>query len=1018
LVVLFGWRVVNDAVQHLMTVRDASAWDRWLEMPGIVIAAEWQQYAASELRPRYLRHILIARPKIAQLLPLLERYPPLPGTMSAKVAILFEELPRLPASPDHPGAVALLIELARVAGVGAKAWPDPAIYEQVRLAFRDFRDDLRKLRLEQFTLEPSSLLPAIEAGQRFLRVTTEVQRAYQEHKSLHGVVDFDDLLVMARDLLHDRQDVRARLQERYRFLLIDELQDTDPVQMELVELLSGAEMTTGKLFAVGDHKQSIYRFRGADVSLFQKLRSRLAHEGRQGLTFNFRSQPSILQFTNALLEDALTDYEPLRAHQPQVNPGACVEFHWSAAESEGVTQDRLREAEGIARRIAAMVGREKLVVEQTAEGPRLREVRRGDVVLLFRAMSNVHLYEAALRQFGLDYYLVGGRAFFAQQEIYDLLNLLRALENPQDEVSLAGALRSPFCCLSDEALFVLRTSSAACGLAGPAASPQPAPGARRTLWDGLHDDRTLERLPGDQRPRVLRARGFLDRWRVLKDRLPIARLIGEVFADSGYDAAMQLEFLGDRKLANLWKLIDLARTFDRSGLFGLAEFIARLGDLVANQPREEQAATQPENADVVRLMSIHQAKGLEFPIVILPDMDAAVGGPQLPVAHWDCQLGCVVRPPSDDPEPTFDDQGWSLWRMREDIEDWHESLRTLYVACTRAQDYLILSASLPSSLKVSSPWIQTLASRFDLRSGESLAANLSRARVIGSLIGLEIGAEEHWRAGGVNPPVEDQGVYTPRSPDATGWPEPIPLRACGQRVFTVEELEAFLLDPIAACAFGNAGGFVRQQDAEDGSDLHSWPTRRQQCEPRSMQRSVREQVLRAVLQFSDLSDPQIWQAYLRRTASRLRLPLEETVELEEALYRFVQQHDWLRRSGCWFEREFLLEWPDKHSFRVLHQTPVIRGIIDVLWRREKQWGLLWLSADPLTGHGALIEQRPGLVFWAYAGRKWFGSWPRSVEAYSLADGSVLTENVFWERAELIGQFEDALARRLHEEEPA
>src|SRR5262249_48037532 len=160
--------------------------------------------------------------------------------------------------------------------------------------------------------------------------------------------------------------------------------------------------------------------------------------------------------------------------------------------------------------------------------------------------------------------------------------------------------------------------------------------------------------------------------RPLKDRLQIARLLGEILADSGYDAALQVEFLGDRKLANLWKLVELARTFDRSGLFGLADFIARLGDLVENQPREEQAATQPENADVVRLMSIHQAKGLESPVVVLPDLAAAVGGAPLPVAHWDARLGCAVRPPTDEETPPFSDQAWALWRMREDVEDWHE----------------------------------------------------------------------------------------------------------------------------------------------------------------------------------------------------------------------------------------------------------------------------------------------------------------------------------------------------------
>src|SRR5581483_1165725 len=137
------------------------------------------------------------------------------------------------------------------------------------------------------------------------------------------------------------------------------------------------------------------------------------------------------------------------------------------------------------------------------------------------------------------------------------------------------------------------------------------------------------------------------------------------------------------KLANLWKLIDLARTFDRSELFGLAEFIQRFGELVRAQPREEQAATQPENSDVVRLMSIHQAKGLEFPVVVLPDLAATTGGPHAPVAHWDARLGCVVRPPADDDPPLFTDFGWQLWRAREAVADAQEDLRTLYVACTR-----------------------------------------------------------------------------------------------------------------------------------------------------------------------------------------------------------------------------------------------------------------------------------------------------------------------------------------------
>src|SRR5260370_42453978 len=141
-------------------------------------------------------------------------------------------------------------------------------------------------------------MPAVAVGRRFLNVAVEVIREYTARKRSHGVVDFQDLLLLTRDLLRDNADVRARLQERCRYLLIDELQDIDPVQMELVEALCGGGLTAGKLFAVGDANQSIYRFRGADVSLFEALRGRVSHEGRLGLTLDYRRQPAVPAFAN------------------------------------------------------------------------------------------------------------------------------------------------------------------------------------------------------------------------------------------------------------------------------------------------------------------------------------------------------------------------------------------------------------------------------------------------------------------------------------------------------------------------------------------------------------------------------------------------------------------------------------------------------------------------------------------------------------------------------------------------
>jgi ATP-dependent helicase/nuclease subunit A len=787
LVLLYGWRPTVTAVGHLLRSHDVRGWAQWLARAPEDVADDWERFACEQLLPRYVEYVISVKPKVARCLWLLRTTLCKGPKMAAKVEHLLEQTSRLAQSKNLAEAVSELKDTAKVAGTElARAWPSEEVYELIKKALQEFREELPKC-LELFLEPPEGLSVAIEVGQRFLRVATEAVKAYGQLKHRHGVVDFQDLLVQARDLLRDNTGVRERVQRRFRFILIDELQDTDPVQMELVEYLCGAGLTGGKLFTVGDHCQSIYRFRGADVELFQNLRRSMSHEGRLGLTLNFRSQPAILAFTNALLgplpgdRDAgsaptgLEEYAPLEPERSQLNSGPCMEFLWSLREDDDhATQARRREAEWIARRIAAMVNNQEAIVTEKADGePRLRPARKGDIVLLFRAMTNVELYEEALREHGLDYYLVGGRAFFAQQEIYDLLNLLRALENPEDGVSLAGTLRSPFCCLSDESLFVLGRHP-------------------EGLWAGLHDKLCRSRLPTNQHARAERALRVLQRWRGLKDRLPIARLLATVFADSGYDAATQFEFLCDRKLANLWKLLDLARSFDRSTLFGLAEFIARLGDLVNAQPREEQAATLPESADVVRLMTIHQAKGLEFPIVFLPDLAAQGGDSRVPVAHWDGRLGCVARPPEDDPPP-FPKFGPRLWRAGEEVADWREDLRTLYVACTRAEDYLVLSAALPADFSPASTWMLTLAERFDLHSGRCLAEGIPAARK------LQVRVTDHQ-----NPPPSGQAkrLFTP-PPQRLSFP-----RSAGKG--KQQPLDAATAE------------WPLQWGAEDGSDRSTW----------------------------------------------------------------------------------------------------------------------------------------------------------------------------------------------------
>jgi ATP-dependent helicase/nuclease subunit A len=722
LVVLFGWFSTVKSVEHLLNERDTAAWTRWLQRSPQEITSDWVDAKRNELKPEWMDYLINAVPKVSHLVNLFESVPCLGTDMQGRVQTVLEGLPRLSSATDLEAAIEELCEAAKVGTDRAKAWSDAETYEAIKKAMADFRSELPS-KLALFTEEPTEVEEAAVVGQRFLRVALAVSEAYQERKRQAGVLDFQDLLVMARDLMRDNAHVRNAVLQRYHYLLLDEMQDTDPVQMEFVDLICGIGIEHDKLFAVGDAKQSIYMFRGAEVALFEQLRAKVGEKGRLSLTRNYRSQPAILHFVNALCGKRFAGYEPLEPFHPQAFAGACVEFLWSVPgdgeDKETAGEIRAREADAIARRIVELIASPE---PRILEGEQLRPVRPGDIVLLFRSMSNVAIYEAALRKHGLDYYLVGGRAFFAQQEIYDLLNLLRALENPDDSVALAGTLRSPFACLSDDALLLL-------GL-----HPEG-------LWAGLNDSDTVSRLPNEMKPRAERIRKLLIDWRNVKDRLPIARLIGRFFADTGYDAAMQFEFLGDRKLANLWKLVDLARAFDRSGLFGLADFIARLGDLVARQPREEQAATQPENADVIRIMSIHQAKGLEFPVVFVPDLAAASGGGQFSAARWDRRLGCLVNPPDEEP-PLFSDYPHRLGLAFEEVAEWREDLRILYVACTRARDLLVLSAGLkvlmpadsapnrPAPVRAANVWMLALGEQFHLVSGECLDTSVhNRPRV-------------------------------------------------------------------------------------------------------------------------------------------------------------------------------------------------------------------------------------------------------------------------------------------------
>ncbi len=708
----FDLRLLDEMLHDLVRGCTAAEFDAWRGVSPDDQLARWSDFHKQSVLAEIGRE-LANTPAAQVVLAVLGEHEPDHPVMRERRRILLDKLTSL-AAADAPSAN-LLADLeaiqanARVQGGGsAKAWDSAFAYERFKSAATKLRESAEAAGA-MAVFDREAAREAAVVGLQLLSLADAAQLRYTERKRELNALDFNDLLSRARALLMDprHREMTQRLSSQIELLLVDEFQDTDPLQVDLVEALCGGDLAGGKLFFVGDYKQSIYRFRGAKPHVFRKLRERTPATGQLSLTLNFRSQPAILDFVNALFHDDLGDgYEPLRPSRPQVSPKPAVEFLWapaSGSDRENKESLRSREADWLALRLRALIDSGQPIVwdaDAAAAGkPAARPARLSDVAILFRALSDVEIYEEALRRYGLDYYVVGGHAFYAQQEIFDLLNLLRAINSSSDLVSLVGVLRSGMFSLADETLFWLA-------------------GHPEGLSAGLFAAQLAPEISATEAERVRFAARTISELRQLKDQVRICELIEVALERTGYDAVLLSEFMGERKLANLRKLIEQARTFQRGDLFDLSDFIVQLADYVVHQPDEPLAATHSENTNVVRLMTIHQSKGLEFPIVVVPDLDRPRHNRAAGV-HFDPVLGPLVRlPEADNGEATL--SGYDLWRFVERSEDAAELNRLLYVATTRAADYLILSSGVPEVGSASGPWLQLLSRRFDLNDGRFL----------------------------------------------------------------------------------------------------------------------------------------------------------------------------------------------------------------------------------------------------------------------------------------------------------
>lgn len=508
-------------------------------------------------------------------------------------------------------------------------------------------------------------------NQLFYVLLARVTEQVVKRQRIENILFFDDLEQEAIKLLKEHPEVRRQWQKRFAYIMVDEFQDTNQTQLDLLNLLDD-DAKNGNFFFVGDDKQSIYRFRGAQVEVFWRLQSELPDENCLQLAKNFRSEPAVLEAVNTFfagLYDALqqpalkrTTFIPLEAGRVANEDAQASSFFLVGAEGDGKTA----EADLIAAQIASFVAEGAVDVGGRPAG-------YGDCALLFRSGMRMNLFAERLRAANIPCQIIGGSGFYERQEVQDILMLLSVLDNRFRELELVGILRSPFFGLTDETLLMLTGTD--------------------SLWESLLAAGQQEWLQEAQRVLVLRAARVLSHLRTAARWLSPQQLGEMILKETEISVGLAASAQGAEALANIDKLLaQLVQYCQQSG-GGIGQFLAYVEECRSVEAREELAQT--DSGDVVQLMTIHKAKGLEFPVVFLPELDAHFPAQTPEVLFSDeGMIGCSIKIDGES-VPTLTQQ--RLLEMHREAER-AEASRVLYVAMTRAKERLILTAQCPKKM--------------------------------------------------------------------------------------------------------------------------------------------------------------------------------------------------------------------------------------------------------------------------------------------------------------------------------
>ena len=521
---------------------------------------------------------------------------------------------------------------------------------------------------------------------------------YQHLKQAAGALDFTDLLARARDLITSNADVRAHLQQKFTRIFVDEFQDTDPIQAEILLLL--ANDIRGKLFIVGDPKQAIYRFRGTDVSTYWDVRDELEARGGRvlQLTTSYRSVPAIQRFVNAAFAPEMTgdivtrqaeyvalsearaadDSQPAIVALPVPKPYGRGGFGASKASAKAIDASL---PDAIGAYIAWLTEKSGWTVsEKQPDGSEIRvPLQPRHVALLFRRFVSfgedvTRPYIDAIEARGVPHLLVGGKAFHGREEVETIRAALAAIEWPDDELSVFATLKGSLFAIDDEHLLEFRHRF---GTFHPFRVP-------KELGGNSGQDLALTAEPTAHLTPIADALRLLQQLHRGRNYRPVADTIGRLLAETRAHVGFILRPAGEQALANVLHVAELARQYEAIGGISFRGFIDELRTAAASEAAE--APILEEGSDGVRLMTVHKAKGLEFPVVILADMTCNMSRKDAS-RYLDASRGlCAIKI-----------GGWAPHELHrheaeEVARDQAEGVRLAYVAATRARDLLVVPA--------------------------------------------------------------------------------------------------------------------------------------------------------------------------------------------------------------------------------------------------------------------------------------------------------------------------------------